>query len=81
MDDIKRAVYLEALQLIKKEETSCIYIALSRAINTILRTKNTYYNIAEFFPEFINLYDNNCWNKNKTYKRNIFSLPADTIAI
>jgi len=72
MDDIKKAIYLEALRITKRDNDNFICINLVLALQNILNLNDTYVIesnqvkkiIKEFFPEFYILFDNKCWYKN-----------------
>jgi hypothetical protein len=74
MDDMKRAIYMEALRLMKAEQgldsTGFVCVDLNKALQTVAGGRASIYEIdklddmlEEFFPEFFAFFDGSAWTK------------------
>lgn len=70
MDDMKRAIYMLALEKISREKISCICIALKRAVVEVLGCQHHEISdelLEELLPEFFQLFDGVSWYKLEAY--------------
>ena len=71
MDDMKKAAYIRARELLETGEAGYVCIALQNALEEILGEEIPSLEISEMFPEFHNLFDGFFWNsfgeKHKIY--------------
>lgn len=64
MDDIKRSIYMSALEKIEKGHTAWVCVALEQALmESIGSGVLTDEDLMEFFPEFFTLHDGKTWNR------------------
>ena len=67
MDDMKKSIYMSALEKIEKGRTVWVCIALECAVREIMGMNFvalTDEDLMEFFPEFFTLHDGKTWNRN-----------------
>lgn len=77
MDDMKKAAYILARELLETGESSFACIALQDALEEILEEAVPASEILEMFPEFYNLFDGSYWNSygerhNKNFPNNVW---------
>jgi hypothetical protein len=74
MDDMKRAIYMEALRLMKDEQerwsTGFVCLDLNRALQTVAGDRAWVHGVdkfddvlEEFFPEFFAFFDGSAWTE------------------
>ncbi len=61
MDDMKKAAYILARELLETGESSFACLALQDALSEILGEVVPFPEIPEMFPEFVSLFDGFCW--------------------
>jgi len=62
MDDMKKAAYIRAKELLETGKSSFVCHALQEALSEILGERVPFVEILEMFPEFYNLFDGFYWN-------------------
>jgi len=70
MDDMKRAIYMSALEKISREKAPCICIALKIAVAEVLGCLHHEISdglLEELLPEFFQLFDGVAWYKLEAY--------------
>lgn len=70
MDDMKKAAYILAKELLETGESDYVCLALQDALSEILGEVVPFPEIPEMFPEFVSLFDGFCWTQagNKSEK-------------
>ena len=71
MDDMKRAIYLELLRTLERADCRayiCVHLQCTLEDVFGVRTDESQDLIAEFFPEFIDLYDGYKYNIDHRYQ-------------
>ncbi len=61
MDDMKKAAYILAKELLETGESDYVCLALRYALEEILGGGVPFLEIPEMFPEFVSLFDGFCW--------------------
>lgn len=79
MDDMKKAAYIRARELLETGESGFVCLALQDALSEILEEEVPFSEIPKMFPEFYNLFDGFCWapsgeRHNKNFPNNVWWL-------
>lgn len=77
MDDMKKAAYILARELLETGESDYVCLALRDALEEILGEVVPFPEIPEMFPEFVSLFDGSYWNSygerhNKNFPNNVW---------
>lgn len=77
MDDMKKAAYIRARELLETRKPDFVCLALQDALSEILGEGVSFVEIPEMFPEFYNLFDGFYWNPrgekdNKDFPNNVW---------
>lgn len=66
MDDMKRSIYMSALEKIEKGSTTWVCVALEYAVREIMGMSFAVFpdeDLIELFPEFFTLHDGKTWDR------------------